>query len=390
MTTILEKGGGLEKYLIETASYLSNYLNIPVDIITMDEKFTRDFISLLNVYFFRKISGDDIYKESTESIKKKLGKANYYTVKNYQELRKKLQEYDVVYSKNEIVEAFIFKFFIGYKNIPPLIFGVHTPHHYPITTIIQSKIHNFLYEGWVYNFLCSGVRSFHTSNRDSFERISKQLPDKKTFLIYYPFDSEKFSEMIKESDFNIQVQKDHFNIFWLARLTEQKGVEDLVKLIHDVANTEFSKNVFWHIGGSGAPHYESILTDLSKNFKNVNYYGHIKNTNVPYFLKNMDLFLSTSRWEVSPFNIMEAQSTDIPVLSYSIPGPEDIIIDGKTGILAKDYPQMFQSLTSILKKEPRFSEIKSNIDEKFNPKNVYSEIMEMFRSIYSSYGNKNE
>ncbi len=388
MSSILEQGGGLEKYLIETASYLASNSSVEIDIITMDEKFTKDLNSLLNLYYFRKISGDTLYRESTDAIKLKLGKSKYFTVRDFKELRKKLQEYNVVYSKNEVLEAVIFKFFIGYKNLPPIIFGVHTPHHYPVVKSIQSKFHNFVYEGWIYNFLCSGVRSFHTSNKDSFSRISKQFPEKDSFLIYYPFEMSKFSKLKKESSFEVYTKENSLNILWLARLSEQKGIEDLVKLIDDINKLELSEGVLWHICGSGDLKYESLISNLSKKYKNVNYYGHIKNNNVPSLLRKMDLFLSTSKWEVSPFNIIEAQSMGIPVLSYSIPGPEDIIIDGKTGVLVKDYIQLFQSLISIIKKERKFSEIKNNIDEKFNPKNIYSQIFEMFRNTYSSYGNK--
>jgi glycosyltransferase involved in cell wall biosynthesis len=381
MTTILEKGGGLEKYLIETASYFSNILGIRVDIITMDEKFTRDYISILNFYYLKRISTADIYKEPTHLIMNKLGKAGYLTVKNFEELKNKLNEYDVIYSKNEIVEAFIFKFFIGYKNIPPIIFGVHTPHHYPITKSIQSKMHNFLYEGWVYNFFCSGIKAFHTSNKDSFERLSKQFPTKNVYLIHYPFDIEKFSRSLVEKDFEIIIDKNKFNILWLARLMEQKGVDDLIRLIEEINLLPLSEKIFWHIGGSGQPNYENDLIKLSKKFSNVKFYGHVKNTNVPFILKNMSLFISTSKWEVSPFNIMEAQSIGVPVLSFKIPGPEDIVIDKKTGILVEDYNQFYNSLIDTFNGKYKFINVEKNIRNKFSPELIYSKLVRMFENI---------
>ena len=115
-TTILELGGGLEKYLIETASNLSEFSNLRVDIITMDDECTKKIEACLSFYYFRK-SNTAIYKEKKENILKRIGKAHYYKCKDFKELREKLCEYDVIYSKNELLEAFILKFLIRYRNL---------------------------------------------------------------------------------------------------------------------------------------------------------------------------------------------------------------------------------------------------------------------------------
>lgn len=381
MTTILEKGGGLEKYLIETASYLANHVGLKVDIITMDEKFTRNYISILNFYYLKKISSKNIINEPTELIVQKLGKAKYKTIKNLKELKTTLQEYDVIYSKNEIVEAFIFKFIIGYKNIPPVIFGVHTPHHYPITKSLQSKLHNLLYEGWLYNFFCSQVKAFHTSNRDSLERLSSQFPKKKIYLIHYPFDSNMFINQKKESEFQIFVDNNKFNILWLGKLIEQKGVEDLIKLIEHFDKSNVSDKIIWHICGIGQPKYEKFFENISHKKSSVKYYRYVKNVNVPYIMKNMNIFLSTSKWEVSPYNIMEAQSSNLPVIAYNIPGPHDIVINNSTGYLCNTYNEMKKSIHHIIKKPSKFNKISEKFQNKFKPDIIYPQLLKMFENV---------
>ena len=52
MTTILEHGGGLEKYFIETAKELSEFPNIKVDVVTLDyllESLNIDHIDFLSL-----------------------------------------------------------------------------------------------------------------------------------------------------------------------------------------------------------------------------------------------------------------------------------------------------------------------------------------------------
>ena len=49
--TLLEIGGGLEKYFIETARDLSELENVQVDIFTMDDAFNLKYGKLHNIYF---------------------------------------------------------------------------------------------------------------------------------------------------------------------------------------------------------------------------------------------------------------------------------------------------------------------------------------------------
>ena len=107
-TYILEYGGGFEKYLIETAAYLANELGVTADIITMDDAFMSRRTDLYSLFYMKKMDKKAYSKEDIANIRARLGEAYYYKVANFKQLRKKLQDYDVVYTKNELVESFIF------------------------------------------------------------------------------------------------------------------------------------------------------------------------------------------------------------------------------------------------------------------------------------------
>jgi hypothetical protein len=68
--TILEHGGGLENYYIETASYLANKTDNEVDIITLDQKFTDNIERALSFYYFKKKVQNSKINENTKIIKK--------------------------------------------------------------------------------------------------------------------------------------------------------------------------------------------------------------------------------------------------------------------------------------------------------------------------------
>lgn len=379
MTTVLEQGGGLEKYLIETAQHLS--LNNEVSVITFDAKFTYQLFKILSFYYFSSLNFTlkDIYKESTESVKSRLGKAKYINVKNFRELKEVLNNYEVIYSRNEILEAFIFKFFIGYKNIPPIIFGVHTPHFYPIAESFRSKLHNFIYLGRSYNFLCSGVSAFHVINNETFGIIKNQFPkNKKIYLISNPFDHNTFRNLQPERNFSFKNISKKINILWVSRLSEQKGVRDLVSIINNVNSTSYKDKVFWHIVGSGQSIYLDMITDLKNKNTNIEYYGFVANNNIPFMLQNINLFISTSKWEASPYNIIEAQSLGVPVFAYNIAGPKDIVIHNVTGILNENIEEYTKNILNFIDGKFNFENIADKIVKKYSPEVIYPELLNMF------------
>lgn len=65
-TYILEYGGGFEKYLIETAAYLTNELGVTADIITMDDAFMSRRTDMYSAFYMKKMDKKANYKEDIE------------------------------------------------------------------------------------------------------------------------------------------------------------------------------------------------------------------------------------------------------------------------------------------------------------------------------------
>src|SRR4030042_2195134 len=163
MLAPLTDGGGAEKYFISLARNLRQR-DIETDIITMDKTFIERFAKWLYLFYygrwFRQI--DTSGRESESSIEEQLGKARWIRV-SYKNLEKTLRSYDVIYSKNELVDLALLKR-IGYKNLPPVIVGVHTPIYYPEANSFFARLHNFLYLSFFYKWLLRGIKCIHVSN----------------------------------------------------------------------------------------------------------------------------------------------------------------------------------------------------------------------------------
>jgi 1,2-diacylglycerol 3-alpha-glucosyltransferase len=57
---------------------------------------------------------------------------------------------------------------------------------------------------------------------------------------------------------------------------------------------------------------------------------------LPSYLAMCDVFVTASVTEVHPLSVIEAMGTGLPIMGIDSPGVGDSVVDGETGLLAKD------------------------------------------------------
>jgi glycosyltransferase involved in cell wall biosynthesis len=377
MTTILEYGGGLEKYLIETAANLAEYPNVTVDVITMDDRVTHRIVNGLSVFWMKKLDKGLSHKENLRDIRRRLGKAHYYKEPSIASLRKRLQQYDVIYSKNELIEGFVMRFLLRYRTVPPVIFGGHTPIFYPVANSFHARLHNFLYGSFLYKFLAGGVHKFHALNDADAARYRQLFPRRDVQRIYNPFDIAAFRERAALQQYELEpAGDDTIRILWLGRLSEQKGVQDLATIIPAVNKSagEAGVKLAWSIVGDGED--RSTIERLAAATNNVRYYGHIDQQFVPSIYARHHMFLSTSKWEGYPYTLIEPQAFGLQLFAYDIPGPHDILQAYRGGHLARGPAEMIALLTRelITYRSPQ-GVPRAPASEQFQPTTIYSQLL---------------
>ena len=376
--TILEYGGGLEKYYIEITDNLSLfYPELSIDIITLNKKFSERIFGLLRIYYFKNFSISSLFKETESEVRRRINpNVNYIKVDSLKQLANTLDNYDFIYSKNELIELIILKFILKYKNIPPVILGCHTPIYYPRTRSVQSKIHNFIYNSAIYKCLASGIYKFHVINSSDEAALKKMFRSDQVIKIYNPFNFDEFVEQSNKFSSDYDFDGSKFNILWAGRLTEQKGVSDLIKIVELVNSSKYKNEIVWNICGDGLER-DKIL-DLEKKWNNVKYFGHVESKYMASLYKKNNLFISTSAWEGFPYNLLEAQSVGLPVLSYNVSGCNEIIENGINGILVENTNQFVKGLQKIVDGKYFFRDIDKFINRKFDPTLIYNEIKNLF------------
>ena len=375
--TLLEIGAGLEKYLIETAHDLSEMENVHVDIFTMDDEFNLKYGRLHNLYMAKKFDPKLLYRETFESIAAKLGKARYIKCRNFKELVSRFQDYDVIYSRNDITEPFFFKFVMGYRNVPPIIFGCHIPHVYPIAEHLHAKLHNLLFTSPFYNWLASGVSAYHVINNSTLGILSRQFPKRRVQKIYYPFDFDTFAANADKFPFAGTFDKGKFNIVWIGRLVEQKGVHDLVRLI-DRINPAHRDRIVWNICGDGE--LKPLVLACRDRWPNVKFWGHVANQQVASVYRQGDLFITTAKWEGYPYNVLESQALGLPVVAFDIAGCNDMIENGVNGFVVKNLDEFAEKVTFFLQGNKLPPGAATYLRNKINPKKIYAELLGLFEA----------
>ncbi|HTI99393.1 MAG TPA: glycosyltransferase family 4 protein [Dongiaceae bacterium] len=376
-TTQMELGGGLEKYFIETARDLSELPDMQVDILTMDDAFNLKFGRMHNLYFFKGFDPKLLYREPLETIQKNLGKARYFKSATFAEVVRRFQDYDVIYSRNDITEAFFFKFVLKYHRLPPVIFGCHVPHVFPIAERLHARLHNLLYTSWLYTGMARGVTGFHVINNFTQGVLSRQFPGRRVAKIYYPFDFDAFAANVEKNPFPGKLAAGKFNIVWVGRLVEQKGVRDLVQLVARINQTH-ADQVAWNICGDGE--LRPLVEECRKQWPNVTWWGHVNNQQMAGVYRQGDLFITTAKWEGYPYNVLESQALGLPVVAYDIAGCNDMIKPGVNGFVVQNLDEFAEKIRFFLKGLKLPPEAATYLRKEIDRSKIFGELRALFEA----------
>jgi glycosyltransferase involved in cell wall biosynthesis len=119
-------------------------------------------------------------------------------------------------------------------------------------------------------------------------------------------------------------------ILWVGRFDPVKGFEEMLGAFRMVAS---QINASLVLVGDGPYRYvvDRVVRDCGLTGR-VILMGH--RSDVPRLLRSADLFLMSSRTEGLPNAILEAMAAGLGIVATDVPGCRDLIVDGRTGLLA--------------------------------------------------------
>lgn len=177
-----------------------------------------------------------------------------------------------------------------------------------------------------------------------------------------------------------------FNIGYLGRISEEKGLENLIR-----ASIYLTKNKFTHnliIAGNYKDtrfiKYYKILLKIKENQKNITFIGDIKEGDKNTFYDKLDLFILPSINSFEAFGIvqLEAMSRGIPVIASDLRGVRIPINYSGNGLIFKrdNVLSLVEKINSIKKnKFLNKKDIQKNSLKYFNKENFYKKNLSLFK-----------
>ncbi|RJR24520.1 glycosyltransferase family 1 protein [Candidatus Microgenomates bacterium] len=372
---LLNHGGGVEKHFMTMANEMAKRGH-QVSILNLSGGFYKKLSIFLTLYYHSNQVNDLRLKDS--EVKEGL-KNIRWIVGDLKKIQKNLKEFDVVYSKNEIIDLLPLKL-MRKKYLPPVLVGIHTPIYYPVSNSYQAKLHNAIYLSFFYRWLLSIANQFRVLNSDDKKLLKRLMGNsKKIVKIMNPIDTEFFRPVKSKTN------SAKFKITFAGRLNQQKGVDLFVQIIDKLSSFDFFNELLFSIAGSGDE--EPLVNAVCQKYPNVRYLKHIAQKDMLQLYTSHDLVVAPSRYETMHWVSLESQSCGVPVVASNIPGPREIILDNKTGFLVKVNPEDFVEkivyLYNLKKNSPeRFAEYKLNARENILAKFSYINICSRLENVF--------
>lgn len=315
--------GGLEKTLQVYANYFSNNYNVFV---------VTNCNYSLNIKFSKKVK---VINPRKKFFFNSRYLNNFFCIYL---IFKNFKRNSIIFSMQDHIFVLITKIFYKKKfkyilrTANPIINNKNTyeQRNYSSKYKLIKKLTTLIYK------LSDAVITYSTENK---LYLSKFLNKKKIHVIYNHF---KLKKKISR-----KINKKIFNIFFIGRLTEDKNPIFFLKNLIKLNSTMPIKA---YVVGKGA-----LSKEIKKIYKeNLNlgkYYGFRK---LPFdlFLKKIDIFCVTSKYDGTPNVLGEALSHGIPVVAPKNVGLANMVLkNGKYGYLYNpEKKNCFQSkIISIIK-----------------------------------------
>ncbi|MBB6624652.1 glycosyltransferase [Clostridium gasigenes] len=332
-------GGGAEKVLSDIVSNINKEkYNITVQTLFNEGVYIED---LKNVFYKTNVKNPNIWK------KRLVYRIMMYIPAKVLHILFITDTYDCEIA---FLETGVTKIISGRRKNTKSIAWVHADVH----TVKDNQKWYFNHRSYVSSYKrFSKIVCVSNTTKQAFIKETTILDNLE--VLYNPINEEKILQLSKNECNYIKNDKE-FLIVAIGRLEVLKSFDRLLSSIKLLV--ENNNNIKLLIIGEGSERnkLESLITKYSLT-NNVELMGFQKN---PYkFLKEADLFVSSSISEGFSLVIAEAMILSIPVLSTNTAGPNELLEYGKYGcIVENNEVAIYEGIKSVLMNEELLSNLR--------------------------------
>jgi glycosyltransferase involved in cell wall biosynthesis len=171
-------------------------------------------------------------------------------------------------------------------------------------------------------------------------------------------------------------------IAFFGRLHPQKGVEYLLEAFKKVQKK--NKKVKLMIVGTG-PLEKKLKNIAKKENLNCKFFGHVSDKKLVQIVSSSYMVVFPSLWEGMPLAILEALAMGRPVIASKVSGIEDVIKNGKNGILIEPKkPSQLANKILFLLENKKIAERLGNEGRKVAINYSWKEIVKNIENVYTT------
>ncbi len=179
---------------------------------------------------------------------------------------------------------------------------------------------------------------------------------------------------------------DVFHLLYMGHITKAKGIFDLVEMLAE-HKEEYCGKLILDIGG-GMYEEEKLTRFISdNNMENIiRFHGWLSGEGKTDIFNIADAYILPSYTEGVPISILEAESYGLPVLSTTVGGIPEIVIDGENGLLFEPgNKQQMKIVIDALMLDAELRTVMAECSKEISMKNlpqfVEQSLLEVYKSI---------
>ena len=213
----------------------------------------------------------------------------------------------------------------------------------------------------------------------------------KIHVIPLGFDLQKFQDNIFEkrkiTRETYQLQEEDVAVAIIGRLTKIKNHAFFLEVVENLLLNQAGNATFFIVGDGELMDeiQEKVSVLIEKYQAKIILTSWIKD--IATFNAGMDIICLTSDNEGTPVSLIEAQASNVPIITSDVGGVKDILLEGKTGFVIKrgDLEDYVKKLGNLINNKELRMELSSNgwnfVKEKFNYTRLTRDMEDLYRKL---------
>ena len=276
-------------------------------------------------------------------------------------------------------------------NVPVVVhtFHGHVFHSYfgKIKTSIFKNIERYLAKK------STGIIAISNLQKEELWKTHKITTEKKIEVIPLGFDLKKFQDHYSEN--RIAVRKEHdinddtLALCIIGRLAPVKDHFFFLDVIEELSSQTDRKLKIFIVGDGELREEINTRVSLLKN-KGVNIVMTSWIFDIAKFNAGMDIMCLTSKNEGTPVSLIEAQASNLPVISTDVGGVSDIVSQNETGFIIsrKDKREFVEKLKTLVENDELRNKMKTkgwdHVHLKFSYTRLASDMESYYKKLLNS------